>query len=254
MLIGLIAHITAGSMAIVSGGGAAITRKGSRLHRAFGQTFAGSMIVMATLGAYLALFTTPAANAATPPEASATIAVLTLYLVLTAWLTVRHRRRAIGVSEYGGFAFASTITMVLAVLGIISASDPSGQKLAGPYFAFATFTAVAGAMDLKVILKGGIDGGELIARHLWRMCVAWFFASAFFFIGQQKVMPAWMRGSPALVVIAMTPLLVMVIWLVRIRATQAIARGIENPLVHRLIGLGSFKPAAASSGCGKIGR
>jgi hypothetical protein len=75
----------------------------------------------------------------------------------------------------------------------------------------------AAAGDLRLILRGGISGVQRIARHLWRMCFALFFASAFFFLGQQKVMPAFMHGSPLLFVPAIAPLVLMIFWLFRVR-------------------------------------
>jgi hypothetical protein len=49
------------------------------------------------------------------------------------------------------------------------------------------------------------------------MCFTLFFATAFFFLGQQKVMPVFMRGSPILFVPALAPLVPMMFWLVRAR-------------------------------------
>ena len=40
---------------------------------------------------------------------------------------------------------------------------------------------------------------------------------AFFLIGQQKVMPAGLRGSPLLLVPALAPLVPMAFWLMRVR-------------------------------------
>jgi hypothetical protein len=53
------------------------------------------------------------------------------------------------------------------------------------------------------------------------MCVALFFAAASFFLGQQKVMPAWMHGSPLLFVPALAPLVAMAGWLLRPRLVRA---------------------------------
>jgi len=48
-------------------------------------------------------------------------------------------------------------------------------------------------------------------------CFALFFAAASFFLGQQKVMPAFMHGSPLLYIPALAPLALMIYWLVRVR-------------------------------------
>jgi FtsH-binding integral membrane protein len=75
-------------------------------------------------------------------------------------------------------------------------------------------------MDLKVILHGGISGAQRIARHVWRMCVALFVGTGSFFLGQQKVMPAFMHGSPILLVLAFAPLVLMIFWMLRVRSTN----------------------------------
>jgi hypothetical protein len=71
-----------------------------------------------------------------------------------------------------------------------------------------------------MIPRGGISGARRIARHLWRMCLALFSAAGSFFIGQQKVMPAFMHGSPILLALGISPLFVMVFWLIRVRLTN----------------------------------
>ncbi len=75
-----------------------------------------------------------------------------------------------------------------------------------------------------MIRRGGISGNPRIARHLWRMCAALFIATGSFFLGQQKVMPEWMQGSPLLFVPALAPLVLMIFWLIRIRFTGRYAR------------------------------
>ena len=73
--------------------------------------------------------------------------------------------------------------------------------------------------DLRMIVRG-ISGKRRIARHLWRMCFGWFIATGSFFLGQQQVFPAWLRGSPALLVPALLPLVLLVFWMIRVRFTS----------------------------------
>jgi hypothetical protein len=49
------------------------------------------------------------------------------------------------------------------------------------------------------------------------MCAGLFFAAASFFLGQQKVMPQFMHGSPVLWVLGLAPLGFMIFWLIRVR-------------------------------------
>ena len=79
---------------------------------------------------------------------------------------------------------------------------------------------LAATGDLRMIVRGGISGTARIARHLWRMCFALFFATGSFFLGQQKVMPAFMHGSPILVVLGIAPLVLMFYWLRRVRSSS----------------------------------
>jgi hypothetical protein len=48
------------------------------------------------------------------------------------------------------------------------------------------------------------------------MCAALFVATGSFFIGQQKVMPAFIQGSPVLFILGLAPLILMIFWLVRV--------------------------------------
>ena len=104
--------------------------------------------------------------------------------------------------------------------GASRAAEPRASSTAiAPvfYFVFGGISALLAALDLRVILQGGLSGAARIARHLWRMCFAFFFAAGSFFLGQQKVMPAWMHGAWYLYVLALAPLGFMIFWLIRVR-------------------------------------
>jgi len=216
----LLVHITAGALAILSGTAAASVRKGGRLHRAFGAVFCVCMLIMSALGAYLAVFGPQPSAGAAPPRASVAVGVLTFYLVATAWTTVRRKDKGVGLFEYGAFlvAFGAAAALLAFAVQVLKTPD------AIPYFAFAFFAAFAAALDFKVIMQGGVSGAQRIARHLWRMCFALFFAASFFFLGQQKVMPAILHGSPILFAPAFAPLALMIFWLLRVRLTGWIRR------------------------------
>jgi hypothetical protein len=49
------------------------------------------------------------------------------------------------------------------------------------------------------------------------MCMGLFIATGSFFLGQQQVFPAFLRGSILLTVLAVLPLPVMIYWLFRVR-------------------------------------
>jgi uncharacterized membrane protein len=214
----LIVHIAAGSIAILSGAAAVSVTKGERLHRAFGIVFFLSMLTTAALAVYLAAFVSPVASGGAPPHASMAVGILTFYLVATAWMTIRRKEGSIGVFEYGAFLVALAAAAALLIFGLRAASVH--EPLVAPYFVFGSFAVFAAVLDLKVILRGGISGAPRIARHLWRMCFALFFAAAFFFLGQQGIMPKFIRGSPIVFAPALAPLVLLIFWMTRVRLTN----------------------------------
>jgi uncharacterized membrane protein len=217
----LIVHIGAGCLGILSGYAAILATKGERLHRAFGTVFFLSMLTMAALAAYLALFMPPLYPGAAPASATVPVALLTFYLVATGWMTVRRTEQGVGLLDYGALLVVSCVAAAMLTFGLIAAGNPVDRMHGFPvrYYIFAAFATFPAMLDLKVILQGGISGAPRIARHLWRMCFALFFAASFFFLGQQRVV-AYFHKSPLLFVPALAPLVVMVFWLFRVRATN----------------------------------
>jgi hypothetical protein len=71
-----------------------------------------------------------------------------------------------------------------------------------------------------MLTRGGIAGRPRIMRHLWRMCFGLFIATGSFFLGQQQVFPAFLRGSIFLTVLAVLPLPLMIYWLFRVRFSK----------------------------------
>jgi len=216
--LGLIVHISAGSVAILSGAAALSLRKGERLHRAFGNVFFVAMLTMSVMAASLAGLLVLRGHVTQWPNIFA--GVFTFYMVATAWATVRRAAGTIGRFEVGALLAAVAIAAV-ALFGLLPlAMSPAGQRDGVPVAAPIIFTAVAAlaaALDLRLVLRGGISGVPRIARHLWRMCLGLFVATGSFFLGQQKVMPAFMHGSPVLLVLGVAPLALMIFWLIRIR-------------------------------------
>lgn len=209
----LMVHIAAGLTALPAGFTAILARKGSRLHRAAGALFFGSMLVMLTVGGMIA---------AVEPgnEGTAVGALFGLYLTTTAWSTARRPDGPAGKIERAGFWFALIVGATISALSLATLAGPhppQPQTTAG--FIMGLIALLAAAVDFKVIRKG-IAGADRIARHLWRMSAALFFASGSFFLGQQKVMPEAIKGSPILILLAVAPLLLMVFWLVYVRRSR----------------------------------
>jgi len=217
----LIVHIAAGSLGILSGFATVAVTKGETLHRAFGTAFSLSMLTVSAFAVYLALFQPPLYPGAAPASATVPVAILTFYLVATGWMTVRRTERGVGPFEYGALLVATGVAVAMLTFGLIAAGNPVERLQGFPvrYYAFASFAAFPALLDLKVILQGGISGAARIARHLWRMCFAFFFAASFFFLGQPRV-AAFVHHSPILYVPALAPLVIMIFWLIRVRLTR----------------------------------
>ena len=216
----LVLHIGGGSIAILSGYAAASVEKGERLHRLFGTVFLAAMVVMAIVGTALSVQIHQRGNIAG--------GFMAFYLVVTGWMAVRRKEASIGLFEKVAFALALSAAVVLLMWGREASMSAKGEFDGYPatlYYVFGSFAAFGAALDLKVIVQGGLRGVQRISRHLWRMCFALFFAAASFFLGQQKVMPAFLHGAAILWLPALAPLAVMVFWLLRVRFAKWFRKG-----------------------------
>ncbi len=207
-------HIAAGLLAIPAGASAVAARKGGRLHAGAGTLFFGSMLVLGVTAAILEPFRTP-----TP--GSPVGGIMVCYFVLTSWVAARRRDGTTGKFEIAACAAALAMAALMAWNGMTGATTPAGS---GPLFALAGICLFCGLLDLNAILRRKLTAAQRIRRHLWRMCLAFFIATGSFFLGQQDILPAAVRGSPVLFVLAFAPLAVMLFWLVRTRFVKALAR------------------------------
>ncbi|HEY2906946.1 MAG TPA: DUF2306 domain-containing protein [Vicinamibacterales bacterium] len=210
----LFLHIAGGTVGIISGAVALLSRKGGRPHRVAGTVFLVSMLTMATIGAAASPFLP------VPSMPNVFAGILTVYLVATGWVAIKRKNGRIGRFEKGGLGVALAVVAGGAIFIRMAMNSPTGTIGKTPpqaFYVFALVGAIAAAGDFKMILRGGLSGSARIARHLWRMSAALTIASGSFFLGQQRIMPAYMRGSPWLFVPVVAPLLLMVFWLIRVR-------------------------------------
>ncbi len=214
-------HVGAGVLALVSGVIAVTARKGGRLHRQAGTVFFGSMLVMATFAAYLAV--------AMPGQlANLFIAALTAYLLVTAWLTVR--RRAAGLAERVALGVALILCAPFAVLSVQLASGlapfiESATPFEGPVliaiYSFTGVLAIAVVGDARLVLTGGVTGAARIARHLWRMCLGLMLAAGSAFTnGLPRLLPASVHLPLAVLFVPqLLVLCLLIFWMIRVRFT-----------------------------------
>jgi hypothetical protein len=205
-------HLTGGTLALASGVIAATARKGGPLHAQTGTAFFASMLVLGITAAFLEPLRTP--------PGSPVGGIMVCYFVLTSWLAARGDGTT-GRYEIAACAAALGMAGLMILGGYEGASTPAGT---GPIYALAAILVVAGLLDLNAVLRRKLRPAQRIARHLWRMCFAFFIATGSFFLGQQDVLPAAVRGSPFLFVLAFAPFGLMAFWLVRLRFAKAIAR------------------------------
>jgi uncharacterized membrane protein len=221
-------HLAVGSAALATGAIAFSVAKGSRLHVLFGIVFAVSMILLAGTGVIIAVLKTkplPAFNG-----------IFTIYLIGTAWATARQQKR-----DRWSLHSVSAIVAIGCGLGLFSYGAMAlklGSSLHGfpapAYFVFGTVAFLAAALDFSYFRRAQVSGRQRILRHVWRMSVGLFIATGSFFLGQQQVLPAAVRGSPILVGLALLPLILMIYWQWRLRQRSSGKRQRSAPLSQSL--------------------
>jgi uncharacterized membrane protein len=216
-------HVGGGALALVSGTVAVVARKGGRLHRAAGTVFFVSMLVMATLAACLAVIV--------PDQIfNLFIATFTVYLVTTAWMTVRRKQGTIGLFEKIALFVALGLCAPFGILAfqLVTGMTPfveSAVPIEGPVliaiYAFTSVLALAAIGDVRLVLAGGISGAPRLARHLWRMCLGLTLAAGSGFTnGLARLLPGPYHVPPAFFLPQLLPLCVLVFWMLRIRLTN----------------------------------
>lgn len=213
----VILHIAAGCVGILTGYTAVLTTKGETLHRRIGTVFVAAMLVGTSVAVYLASSLLGQLPGQIPNIAAGTLA---FYLTLSGYMTVKRAEGTIGTFERVSFLIPLALGALFLDWGFLAMADPKhGFDGYAPvfFFVFGGISFLLAALDLRVLFKGGLTGAARISRHLWRMCFAFFFAAGSFFLGQQKVMPAWMHGSKVLLILGLAPLAFMLFWLIRVR-------------------------------------
>lgn len=188
MTLEMVAHIAAGALSIGSGFVALFARKRiGGWHARAGQVFVWAMAAMTSLGAVIAIAITS--------RPTAIVGLLTLYLVLSGWMTVRRPAGATG--RFERWAFAAILGVFAADLFLIATGRTDEYPAFVPMI-FGAIAAIAAFGDWRTLRAGGVAGPRRINRHLWRMCAAMFIATMSFFFGQQDEFPEAAQGSPFL--------------------------------------------------------
>jgi hypothetical protein len=208
-------------------------RKGSGLHAAAGNVFFISMLCMSGSGAYIAEFQRP-------NKLNVLVAVLTFYLVVTAWMAARRREGRTSMFDWIAFLVVATDGVSGVIWGLQAATSPTGLKdhVPGPvYFIFAAIALLCAQSDARMLRRGGVTGSKRIARHLLRMSTALLIASFSLYPGQAKLFSTAVRETNLLFVPHVLVIGSMLLYSLRMRRTRPAAR-LKNDTTH-------LQPAAA---------
>lgn len=209
----LLTHISTAVVGILSGFLSMAFRKGSGLHRAAGDVFVVSMLIMSAAGVFIAAFLKP--NIGNVMGGS-----LTFYLVGTGWLAGRRKERRIGAYDFAGLAVVSAIVVSEFIFGVQASMSPTHLKAGYPPFLFFTFGTISllfASSDVRMILRGGVEGSKRIARHLFRMCLALMMASLSFYPSRAHLFSKAVNSSGVLYLPHIALLISMIYWLIRVR-------------------------------------
>ena len=212
-------HVLAGLSALVGGAVALYALKGAKLHRRSGMVFVYAMLIMASTGTLMSIVHLNVGNVMA--------GLLTLYLVLTALLTVRRPSLEFNGIDRLAMLVALTVGVTAVTFGVAAVRSATGTLHGIPppvYFMFGTVALLATFGDLRVMRSWRTQGGFRIKRHLWRMCFALFIATASFFLGPSQRLPAFLRHSPLRPLPVLIVLVVMFFWLARVSIQQRRAR------------------------------
>ncbi len=213
-------HIFAGTILLVAGIAALLLRKGSRPHRMAGRIFTTCMVLVCLDGTYLAAIKADASLATR--TGTMIIALTALYLAVTGWAAARRDDGETGWIERIAMLGIFTLAAISIYTGqlIAGRSDPLDLMPPPVYYVLAGIAAWLGALDISVLVRGGLSGRHRIARHLWRMCFAFFFAAAILFVANDHIFPQSWRDSGLLRLIPVAIIAAMLFWLVRVLFTR----------------------------------
>ncbi len=183
--------------------------------------FVASTVVMAVSAIYLGI--------AVPGQIiNVFIGTFALYLVTTAWMTVRRRDGASRIFEKAAFLAALCLCAPFAILTFqlavglpplfVSAVAFQGPVLIAIY-AFTTVLALAAIGDARAAFGVGLSGVPRISRHLWRMCLGLTLAvGSGFTNGFARLLPGHYHVPTGFFLPQFLPLGLMIFWLIRVRS------------------------------------
>jgi hypothetical protein len=225
----LVAHVSAGGVALLTGFIALYATKGAPVHRRFGLGFVIAMVAMTVLAQiYMAVEGRIILG-------NVLASSICAYLVLTSLMTVREPSKAAGTRRaiaLGSAAMALAIAVFGLYLGRLATQLPRGllQGLpAFPYFLFGTIGLLSFIGDVRMSHAGGAyTGPKRLTRHLWRMTFALLIAAMSFFLGQADEFPKALRILPIMVGPPLAVLVTLLYWMWRVRLRRRLEGFIQG--------------------------
>jgi len=206
-------HILTGTFALAGGSLALAAPKGRPWHRRGGRVFFWSMLVSALSGSLLGLM---------EPERlliTALAGVLTLYLLVSSWRAAGNRSGLFGQVDLLLFAALVLLLLGLSGLGGLALQQPDGRLMefaAEDYLMLAIMGSPAAISDITLVFRKRLSDRHRIARHLWRMGLAFFIAVGSAFTGPGAgVFPEVLRTSGMLALPEAVTAVLILFWLVR---------------------------------------
>lgn len=196
-------HVACGLVALLAGAAAIAAYKGGRTHRAAGLAFVAAMLVLGVTASVLGPFATPVQS----PVGGLMVA----YFVATGWVAAKRRGGRVDTFAKVAGVVAALIGAAIVAEGVRRSLAPAGTFVdpprPGALLVMGTVVLLAALGDLRWWWRGTLAPRQRIARHLWRMCIAFFIATGSFFLGQMDVLPAPLRHLPTLLPLAFAPLM-----------------------------------------------
>jgi len=215
ILLLMAVHMLTGSAVVFSGAMALLLSKGSAQHKLAGRLFVGSIVLMGPVVAAGAWFS---------PGSISSLGILfvffMIYLVVSAWSTIHRSEPRIGPLDILAPVVALCISIAGLIMGYDAFSNPSGAEgllQNEAYFFFSALAFIAMLLDANNLKSGGVRGTHRIARHVWRMSCALFFATSSLFTGPGSIVfPESVRGNPLLSIPQMLVVIIFIFWIYRL--------------------------------------
>jgi hypothetical protein len=187
-------------------------KAGNGRHAQAGDYYYLSMSVMTVSAAILTIWE--------PDRLTLGAAIWTFYLVHTSRSAALERSGQMDATWRWTLPLGALATIIFMHGGWVALAEPNDEFQGMPataFFIFGSGALLAFLFDLSLFWRSRLSQRQRIARHLWRMVVAYFLAVTSLFLGQQDDVFPFMAGSPVLLLPSILTLAFLFFWIVRVR-------------------------------------